>query len=144
MIALACMAAALLTAGGASDFDAFIKEFAIKRAGVRSLEAQFIETSLLPDERLQTRGSLLYAKPRRILYRTEDPDRVTLVDGRYGYEYEPDVKQLMMYDLDQFPQVDAFFLGFDEDIESLRESYQVEVFTALEDGRRSCGIKLKP
>lgn len=144
MSIVACLFAATVLLGAESEFDAFVREFASKREGVRSLQAQFTEVSLLPDERLETQGSLLYAKPRRIIYRTADPERVTLVDGRYGYEYEPDLKQLMMYDLDEYPQVDAFFLGFDEDIESLTHSYQVEAFTAVEDGRRSRGIKLKP
>ncbi|MBP8130483.1 MAG: outer-membrane lipoprotein carrier protein LolA [Candidatus Hydrogenedentes bacterium] len=144
MIGAACFVAAAAMLAAEPDFDAFVKEFAGKREGVRSLQARFTELSLLPDERLETQGSLLYAKPRRIIYRTDEPERVTLVDGRYGYEYEPEIKQLMMYDLEEYPQVDAFFLGFDEDIEALAQSYLVEAFTVVEDGRRSRGIKLKP
>lgn len=131
--------------GAQDDADRFFREFAEKRQGVETLQAKFVQVSVLPDERLSTNGSLLYSKPRRILYRTDDPERATLVDGRYGYEYEPAIKQLVMYDLEEFPQVDAFFLGFDEDIESLRESYQVDVFDVKSDGESGKhGIKLKP
>lgn len=143
MIAALLLTAVVLIAQ--NDTDPFFREFAEKRQGVETLQANFVQVSILPDERLSTEGSLLYSKPRRILYRTEDPERSTLVDGRYGYEYEPDIKQLVMYDLDEYPQVDAFFLGFDEDIASLRKSYQVEVFDVKngdEAGKR--GIKLKP
>ena len=125
--------------------EAFFKEFAEKRQGIETLQAKFVQVSILPEERLSTSGSLLYSKPRRILYRTEDPARSTLVDGRYGYEYEPGIKQLAMYDLEQYPQVDAFFLGFDEDLDTLRKVYQLDVFTIKggdESGKR--GIRFKP
>lgn len=143
MTAVFLLAAAFLA--GPSSPEAFFEEFAGKRQGIETLQANFVQVSILPDERLSTDGSLLYSKPRRILYRTENPERSTLVDGRYGYEYEPDIKQLVMYDLEEYPQVDAFFLGFDEDITSLRKSYQVETFEVKngdEAGKR--GIKLKP
>lgn len=133
-----------VTAAAPPDMAAFSKDFAAKRSGIDRLQAQFLEVSLLPDEELSTKGSLLYVRPRRILYHTGEPDRTTLVDGNYGYEYEPELKQLSMYDLEEYPQVDAFFLGFDEDLESLSKTYVVELFTVQGETEGSLGIRLKP
>ena len=126
------------------DVETLFAQIAEKRADLEVLEADFVEVSELPDDTLSTEGSLLYAKPRRIVYRTENPDRVTLVERDIGYEYEPELKQLIIYDLAEFPQIDAFFLGFHEDLPALREAYVVEAFTIEEDPTGAVGIRLTP
>ena len=135
---------ASMAAEAPPDFDAFFEEFKAKRDGIRVLEADFIQRTILPDEVLTSRGTLLYAKPRRIVYRTQQPHRATLIDGRRGYEYEPDIKQLVIYDLEDRPEADIFFLGFDDDTEALREAYDVNVFTIEGEERGSQGIVVRP
>lgn len=114
------------------------------RADVEVVEAKFTETSTLPDEVLTTSGSLLYARPRRIIYRTKDPERTTLAEREFGYEYEPDLKQLIIYDLRDQPQVDAFFLGFHDDLRALREAYTVSTFATPDKQAGNVGVRLKP
>jgi outer membrane lipoprotein-sorting protein len=135
---------AMAALSAAPDVDALFAQIAEKRAGLEVLEADFVEVSELPGDVLSTEGSLLYAKPRRIVYRTEEPSRITLVERDMGYEYEPELKQLVMYDLAEFPQIDAFFLGFHEDLPALREAYVVDTFTVLNEPSGSVGIRLKP
>jgi hypothetical protein len=66
------------------------------------------------------------------------------VDRGIGYEYEPELKQLVIYDLAEFPQVDAFFLGFHDDLETLRASYEVTSFAIRNDATGTVGIRLEP
>lgn len=136
------MACAAQTA--APDFEAFFEEFAQKRDGLVVLEAEFEQKTILPDDILTTPGSLLYAEPRRIVFRTEDPERVTLIDGRTGYEYEPPIKQLTVFELEDNPQIDVFFLAFEDDAARLREDYQVRLFTIDADPRGTRGITVEP
>lgn len=127
-----------------ASFDAFFAEFAKKRDGITVLEAQFVQTIVATEERYTTDGTLVYAHPRRILFRTDDPDRATMIEGRRGYEYEPEIKQLVIFDIEDNPRASIFFLGFDNDTASLRASYDVSLFTSTDDARGSRGIIIKP
>lgn len=140
----ALIAALLAVAAAPPEVETLFKEIQARRAHVETVEAAFTEQSFLPGEVLSTAGNLLYARPRRILYHTQDPDRTTLVDRNMGYEYEPELKQLMIYDLAEFPQIDAFFLGFHDDLETLRASYNVTAFAIRNDPVGSVGIRLEP
>jgi len=148
MIAALILVAALCAADApeAPDaaFDQFFAEFKAKRDGIESLEAKFTQKTIVPDETLATDGSIFYAKPRRILLRTEDPDRSTMVDGRLILEYEPEIRQLVIYDLGENPRADVFFLGFDDDTESLRRNYDVHLFTTPDETAGGRGILLRP
>lgn len=140
--ALLAVTAAILAAP--PDADTLFERMREARGDIEVIEAAFTETSTLPDEVLVTSGTLLYARPRRIIYRTNDPARTTLVEQDFGYEYEPDLKQLMMYDLSEHPQVDAFFLGFHDDLDSLRAAYEVETFEPGDESAGAAGVQLTP
>ncbi len=145
-----CFLAVAMLAGMAgvaqedNSFEAFFAEFAAKREGVEVLEANFEQKTVLPDEILTTEGSLLYAKPRRIVFRTEDPEQTILIDGRRVWEHEPDIKQMVSYDLADDPRMDVFFVAFDSDTERLRRVYDVGLLTTQDDPRGSRGIVVKP
>lgn len=132
------------TAAPDTDFDAFFKEFSAKRDGVVALDASFTQTTKLPEEELTTKGSLIFIKPRRIIFHTDDPERTTLVDDRSGYEYDPEIKQLQIFDIEDNPQADIFFLGFNSNTETLRKAYDLTLFEITDDPRGKRGIKIKP
>jgi outer membrane lipoprotein-sorting protein len=126
------------------DFDAFFEEFSAKRDSIGVLQAEFEQRAYLPDEVLTSDGTLLYVKPRRILFRLEDPERITLIDGRTGYEYEPEVRQVLSYSLEDRPEADVFFLGFAGDLNTLREAYDVNVFETPDETQGTRGVQIRP
>ncbi len=136
--------AAACTAAPDTDVDAFFKDFSAKRDGIVALDATFTQKTKLPDEELSTKGSLVFIKPRRIIFHTEDPERTTLVDDRSGYEYDPEIKQLQIFDIEDNPQADIFFLGFNSNTETLRKAYDITLFDITDDPRGRHGIKIKP
>jgi len=125
------------------DFDAFFKAFKEKRDGIGSLQASFEQKTLLPQEVITTKGTLYYSKPRRILFSTEDPERATLVDGRRGYEYDSEIKQMTIFRIEDHPRANIFFLGFDDDAEALKSAYELTLFET-DDNRGRQGLKIKP
>ena len=127
------------------DFDAFFKAFKEKRDGIGSLQASFEQKTLLPQEEITTKGTLYYSKPRRILFSTEDPERATLVDGRRGYEYDSEIKQMTIFLIEDHPRANIFFLGFDDDAEALKSAYELTLFeTGDNRGRHGLNIKPRP
>ena len=144
MISAWIFAAAALCAAPDTDVDAFFKEFSAKRDGVVALDAAFTQTTKLPDEELTTKGSLIFIKPRRIIFHTDDPERTTLVDDRRGYEYDPEIKQLQIFDIEDNPQADIFFLGFNSNTETLRQAYDLTLFDVPDDPRGKKGLRIKP
>ena len=126
------------------EFDAFFKEFAEKRDGIEVLEADFMQKSIVPEEILTTEGSLIYMPPRRIRFHTQYPNRTTLVEGLRGYEYEPGVKQLVIFDIEDNPSSDILFVAFDSDTERLREHYEVSLLSLSDEPKGSHAILIKP
>jgi len=128
---------------GKAEFDAFFKAFKEKRDGIGSLQANFMQKTILPQEVITTEGTLFYSKPRRILFSTKDPERATLVDGRRGYEYDSEIKQMTIFDIEDHPRANIFFLGFDDDTKALETAYDLTLFES-DDPRGRRGIKILP
>lgn len=125
------------------DISHFFSVFKQKRDGIESLEAKFEQTTILPEEKLITHGVLRYSKPRRILFQTEDPEHALLMDGRQGYEYDADIRQMTMFYVEDHPRANIFFLGFDNDTEALRAAYDLTLLVA-DDPRGRQGIRIRP
>jgi outer membrane lipoprotein-sorting protein len=141
--AILVAAASLLAAPDTADD--FFAEFAKRRADIATLRANYTEKTVTPEEEFVTEGTLTYAKPRRIVRRTAPPDNVViLIDDRRCYQYEPEIKQLVIYELDNDPRANLLFLGFDSDIASLREAYDVSVFSIEDQASGKKGILIKP
>ncbi len=138
------LSCACLLAAPESDVDAFFREFAAKRDGIAALQAAFTQKTILPDETLEAAGTILFVKPRRIVFRTDDPERVTLVDNDRGYEYDPEIRQLQMFDIEANPRADIFFLGFTNDINRLREAYDLTLFDVKDEPKGKRGIRIRP
>lgn len=119
---------------GSDSVEAFFKEFAQKRDGVETLEARFAQVNVTPEETISSKGTVAFVKPRRIVFRYEEPDEgVTyLIDDRKAYEYQPDATQLEIYTIEDNPQAEVFFLGFANNVDSLTKAYDVSLFDPKE------------
>ena len=127
------------------SIDSFYKEFAQRRADISTLRANYTERTVTPEETFESEGMLVYAKPRRIVRRMAPPESTTLiVDDRRVYQYEPEIKQLVVYRLDDDPRANLLFLGFDSDMDALREAYQVSLFSVEDQASGKKGILIEP
>lgn len=141
------LALAGLVAADLPDFDAFFAEFQAKRAAIQAVAARFTEESHLPEETYTAEGKLFFTQPRRLLRNTVRPDKaILLLDGRYAYQYEEEVKQCVIHDLKDQPESRILFLGFDGDLASLRKAYDVSLFAVAGDEAQEgrYGILVKP
>ncbi len=143
LIAACLFGTAFAEVDNENEFEAFFRAFKEKRDGIGSLTAHFTQKTVLPDEIITTEGTLYYSKPRRIMFKTDEPDRAILVDGRRGYEYDAEIRQLTIFDIEDHPRADIFFMGFDDDTESLQSAYEV-LLMITHDARGMQGIKIKP
>lgn len=144
LIVLAAFAQTPTAPAPSADMEKFFANFAAKRDAIQVLEAEFTQKTIYPDEILTTEGDLVFAKPRRLVFHTADPERTTLLDGKRVYEYEPEIKQATAYDIGDNPQADIFFFGFDNDISALRKSYEVAMVTLPDETRGKNGLLIKP
>jgi len=117
----------------ADPLDTFFDAFREKREHIESIRARFIETTILPDEVFVSTGALSYQKPRRLLRRGEEPPTMLLVDSQSVYEYEPELKQVARHNIADGPEAEILFFGFDNNLDSLRATYDVQLFSLLEE-----------
>ncbi len=144
--AVAAFAASDPPAQANISVDAFFADFAKKRDAIHSLEARFTQQNTSPEETSDSSGTVVYVKPQHIVLRYEKPNTgaTYLMHGRSAYEYQPDVKQLDIYRLEDNPQTAIFFLGFDDNTQALREGYDVSIFETNDKPVGSRGILLRP
>jgi len=129
----AAAAAAAEDALFADPLDLFFEEFSEKREHIETISARFEETTILPDEVFLSTGHLFYQKPRRLIRRGEEPPTVLLVDGQSVYEYEPELRQVARYRIEDGPQAEILFFGFDENLDNLRLTYDVRLFSVADE-----------
>lgn len=136
------LAAAIL--GAVPGVDEFFADFEAKRDHIERLQARFLQVTTTPDEVTKAVGTIVYEKPRRILLQYQEPAVTYLIDETRVYQYDPDLEQVQIYDLDDDPQLEALFLGFDSETDRLREAYSVDLF---EPEPSTCGdraLRLTP
>lgn len=126
-----------------ADFDAFFADFAARRNRIRVLEARFTQETVTPDETIASTGTLVYVKPKRLIFRYEDPELVYIIDGLMTYEYDAELEQLQIFEIEDRPETEALFLGFDDSTDRLREAYDIEILPP-EEGGDGKAIRLKP
>jgi len=126
------------------DLEEFVEEFQEKRADVQTLEAQFRQHNFTAEDRFTNEGELLYIRPRRLLFRYTEPPVTYAVDDLMVYEYDADLAQVQQMRLEDHPETEALFLGFESDLTRLQEAYAVSLFTPDEDECGSIGLRLEP
>lgn len=126
-----------------SELEDFYKKYKEVRSKIQVLVGEFIQKNIYPDEIYTTTGKVIYVKPERLVFSTEEPKKITLLDGKRVYEYEPEIKQVAIYDLGDQTDIEIFFFAFMDDIERLKERYKVSTIL-VEDERGKEGISIKP
>lgn len=123
------LAAALMwmsaAAGQTPAPDTFYAEFAKHRDAIESMRAEFVQTTTNPDETDTATGKLIYTRPKRLLFRYADPALDYMIDGLRAYEYDPDIAQLTIYDIEDKPESEAFYLGFESNADRLKQAYDI-------------------
>lgn len=147
MTAIAYLAASIAALFGADDGEAlkkFFTEFAGKRDAVTSLRAPFTQRTITADETVTSNGVVTYARPRRLLFRYDDPKQVYLLDSGRAYEYDAELQQVQIFDLEDNPQSATFYLGFEDDVDSLVEANDIRLLIDDETGNFAVELTPKP
>lgn len=135
---------AFIAAAGQATPAEFFDEFTARRDATEALLASFVQTTITPDETVVSRGSLVYTKPKRLIFRYEDPPLEYMIDGLRVYEYDPDIEQIQIFDLEDRPESEAFYLGFESNVERLQEAYEVRVLPTDDATRHALGVEFTP
>lgn len=143
-IALALACVGVLSALWDQTFEQFYSGFSAAREGIHSLEANFTQKTVTPDEVMTSIGTLFYGEPRRIVFRYQDPELVYMIDGNHAYEYDAELQQLERYELGDLPQAEAFFLGFNSDPGRLQEAYRVYLARPKEGIGAIVALQIEP
>ena len=146
LLSCAFMASVLFQGATQVDADKFFAEFTKARQGVQGLQARFEQTNTSGKDVVNANGTIVYVKPRRILFRYESTDQnaVYLIDNHKVFEYEPDVRQVQIYNMDENEKTEILFLGFDNDTESLRKNYDVSVVEPANKDAGSRALVIHP
>ncbi|HOQ30972.1 MAG TPA: outer membrane lipoprotein carrier protein LolA [Candidatus Hydrogenedens sp.] len=125
------------------ELDTFFKKYTESREKIDVLVATFQQKNIYPDEIYTTFGSLVFVKPQRMVFTTDEPKKYTVIEEKRIYEYEPDIKQITIYDLKDSAETELFFFAFAEDLNTLRKKYHV-LPIRLSDERGKQGISIRP
>jgi outer membrane lipoprotein-sorting protein len=125
-------------------FDAFFRQFASNRDAITSLHAPFTQKTITPDEIVTSIGTVTYARPKRLIFRYDDPKQVYLLDGARAYEYDAELLQVQIFDLDDSPQASAFYLGFEDDAAALMEANDIRLLLDEDTGKVAIELTPKP
>jgi len=135
---------AFSVAAGEQPVDKFFAEFVAKREHIQALSATFRQDNISPDETKSSAGRIVFVKPRQLLFEYLDPKIVYAIDGLRVFEYDADLEQVQVYDVEDSAQADAFFIAFDNNAVRLREAYDASLIDA---DAGACGqrvLKLVP
>jgi len=141
------IAALAIAAGAAADTPepgAFFNEFAERRDAIDSLTADFVQTTVTPDEEIVSTGTLTYTRPKRLIFRYDDPPLHYMIDGLRVFEYDAELEQIQIYQLEDRPESEAFYLGFESDGDRLREAYDVRAIPPTDPGRHAVAVEFLP
>jgi outer membrane lipoprotein-sorting protein len=141
-------AAALISvtaaAGQTQTPESFFKEFSARRDAIDSLQARYVQTTITPDETIVSEGTLTYARPKRLIFRYQEPPLEYMIDGLRVYEFDPDIEQIQIYELEDRPESEAYYLGFETDSARLMEAYDVRIVPSDDPDRHALGIEFTP
>lgn len=125
--------------------DGFLAELAKKRETLVTIEARFTHESRTLDDTHMSSGAVVYVKPRRIVFRWEEPDKVVyLADGPRLYEYDAGLEQLKVYDMKDDPETEALFIGFEQDPARLRKAYTLALIDPKDAPGAVKGLEMRP
>lgn len=109
------------------EAEAFLSAYSAERDGLETLQARFVQWTYTPDEDIKSEGTVTYVRPKRIIFRYDDPPLSYMIDGTHAYEYDEELEQILVYDIEGQPEAEAFFMGMESDIGEIRKAYQIHV-----------------
>jgi len=107
------------------NLDAFFETFGEKRATVETVQAAFEQINVYPTDAEVSGGSIVFTAPGRLVLRYEDPEVAYHVDGEAVFEYDAEIRQVLVIPIDYAPDAEAFILAFSNQPERLQELYEV-------------------
>lgn len=140
--ALLCIGAAVAQTPQAPD--EFFAEFTKQRDAIETLRADFVQTTTTPDETTVSKGTLIYTRPKRLLFRYADPPLVYMIDGLRVYEYDPGISQIEIMELEDRPESEAFYLGFESNVDRLQEAYEIHVLPPDDPEKFALAVEFVP
>lgn len=156
MLHAACALAALAAPAFAQDdpdIASFFDRFTANRNDIAQLEARFVQTTITPDETVESTGTIVYARigraedgiqGKRLVFRYDDPPLEYMIDGLTAYEYDPELQQIQIFTLEDRPEAEAFYLGFDSNTQRLMEAYSVRLQPPAESNPGGMAVALIP
>lgn len=124
------------------SFEDFFEEFKAKRDQVHSLRATFVQKTVTPDEIATSRGTISYTQPKRLLFRYEDAPLVYAMDGNRIYEYDSEIEQVQIFEIDDRPEAALMFLGFENNAKELEEGYVIRIYSPPNEN--TTAVELRP
>lgn len=122
----------------------FFTVFAERRNAIGLLEATFVQMTVTPDEVIVSEGRLVYISPKRLIFSYDDPPLVYMIDKLRAYEYDPELEQVQIFDLEDRPESEAFYLGFENNVERLQEAYNVRLIPPSDALRYAFALEFAP
>ncbi len=127
-----------------APLEEFFTTFAERRNTIDLLEATFVQTTVTPDDTDVSEGRIVYARPKRLIFRYDDPPLVYMIDALRAYEYDPKLEQVQIFDLEDRPESEAFYLGFENNVERLQEAYNVRLLPPSDPSRYAFALEFEP
>ena len=122
----------------------FFATFAEGRNAIHLVEATFVQTTVTPDEIIVSEGQIVYVWPKRLIFIYNDPPLVYMIDSLRVYEYDPELEQIQIFDLEDRPESEAFYLGFENNVERLQEAYNVRLLPPSDPSRYAIALEFEP
>lgn len=111
----------------APDAVTLLQQYSSERDTLTTMQARFTQWIYTPEEDIKSEGSVTFASPKRIIFRYNDPPLAYMIDDTHAYEYDEELEQIIIYDIEGQPEAEAFFLGMESDISEIQEAYEVSI-----------------
>lgn len=126
------------------DVQEVFRLFSEGRDEVKSMQARFTQMTMTPDDESVSEGSIVYVNPKRIIFRYDEPPIAYMIDLSDAYEYDEELEQILVYDIEDRPEAEAFFLGLESDTTKVQEAYDMRLLPAENPERDAFALELVP
>lgn len=126
------------------DADEVLRVLSERRESLSTMQAEFSQLTVTSDEDIASMGTLTYVKPKRIIFRYAEPPIEYMIDRNHAYEYDAELEQMLIFDIEGLPEAEAFFLGLESNIDALKESYVIKTLAPGNTERNAVAIELIP
>lgn len=141
-----CLFAA--SSDGTPTLDEFYTRFTENRRLIVDLRAEFVQKTVTPDEIYTSEGTIVYKRPRRIIFRYPNPETgfrsAYMIDDGLYYEYDEEIEQLSVYEISDRPEAEGLFAGFENNLDVLQDAYTIRLLQSDPAWPDTLGVELVP